>query len=68
MPDFVKKIILVLGLVQGASSGILVGFYIINRFQIETKGKWREFIKGNKLLYKTLPNNLRLSVDEMSVE
>ena len=33
-----------------------------------TKAKWRAFIKENKQKYKTLPNNDRLSVEEMSIE
>lgn len=56
MVGSVEKIITVLGLIQGVSSGMLVGFYIINRFSIVTKGKWRIFIKQNKLLYNLLPN------------
>ena len=68
MPDTVAEVITVLGLIQGASSGLLVAFYIINRFQIVTKAKWRAFIKENKQRYRTMPNNDRLSVDEMSIE
>lgn len=68
VPELVGKIILVLGLIQGASSGLLVVFYIINRFQIITKASWRQFIKHNQSLFKILPNTARLSVDEMSIE
>ena len=48
VPDIIEKIITILGLIQGVSSGLLVGFYIINRFEIVTKAKWRNFIKSNK--------------------
>ena len=68
VPDFVEKVITVLGLIQGVSSGMLVGLYIINRFSIVTKAKWRIFIRANKAIYKPLPNPHRLSVDEMSIE
>ena len=68
VPDIVEKIITILGLIQGVSSGLLVIFYIINRFEIVTKAEWRNFIKQNKLIYKILPNPGRLSVDEMSFE
>ena len=33
-----------------------------------TKAKWRAFIKENKQKYRILPNNDRLSVEEMSIE
>ena len=67
-PDFIVQTIFVLGLIQGSSSGLLVVFYIINRFEIVTKAAWRDFIKSNKTIYKLLPNNARLGVEEMSIE
>lgn len=68
VPDIVEKAITVLGLIQGTSSGLLVVFYIINRFQIVTKAAWRNLIRYNKLLYKVLPNHARLAIEEMSIE
>ena len=32
VPEIVDKVIFILGMVQGVSSGLLVVFYIINRF------------------------------------
>lgn len=32
VPEMVDKVIIILGMVQGVSSGLLVVFYIINRF------------------------------------
>jgi hypothetical protein len=57
----------ILGIIQGVSSALLICFYINTRFNIVTKGKWREFTKSNKNL-TVLPNPDRLSVDEMSIE
>ena len=64
--DEISRVITILGLIQGCSSGLLVIFYIINRFEIVTKEFWRSFTRSNKQLYKTLPNVERLTVDEMS--
>jgi hypothetical protein len=61
-------LITILGIVQGISSGVLIGFYIINKFDIVVKAKWREFIKQNKLIYSFPENPERLSVEEMSLE
>ena len=60
--------ITILGIIQGISSGVLIGFYIINKFDIVVKARWREFIKQNKLIYTNPENPDRLSVDEMSIE
>ena len=56
-----------LGLIQGASSGILIFFYAINKKRLITQRKWREFVEGNKGSEK-LQNNDRLDVAEMSFE
>lgn len=68
MPDFVQKAITILGIVQGVSSGVLIGFYIINKFEIVTKSKWRQFLHQTQQVHKTLPNENRYSVEEMSIE
>jgi len=54
-------------LIQGASSGILIFFYAINKKRLITQRKWREFVEGNKGSEK-IQNSERLDVDEMSFE
>jgi hypothetical protein len=42
-------------------------FYVINKFEIIVKEKWRVFLKENQKIYKPMPNPGRLSVEEMSI-
>ena len=56
LPGLVMKIVKVLGLVQGTSSGVLIILYIINKFTIYTKDKWRSYVEANGKKYKVLPN------------
>ena len=56
LPPVIQKIVFVLGLVQGTSSGVLILLYIINKFTIYTKDKWRSYIEANSKRYKVLPN------------
>ena len=67
-PEYIQKLILVLGLVQGSSSGILIIFYVINKYALVTMGMWREYIKTNKGKFALIPNERRLDVSEMSIE
>lgn len=67
-PDYIQKLINVLGIVQGSSSGILIVFYVVNKYALVTKAKWRDFVNANKKKYVLLPNTKRLSVKEMSIE
>lgn len=60
--------ILILGMVQGISSGTLIVFYVINKYALQTKIGWRQFIKENKTKYEMPVNEQRLDVKEMSVE
>ena len=69
VPPIVEKIVNILGIVQGCSSGILIFFYYLNRFDIVTKAGWRIQINQSKYLgKKPLPNESRFSVNEMSIE
>ena len=49
-PEYIQKFVKYLGLVQGASSGILIIFYAITKFELVTKAKWRTFVDSNKKL------------------
>ena len=49
--DWVINSIEILGYIQGASSLILIFFYAINKKQLITKKKWREYIDSNKDKY-----------------
>jgi hypothetical protein len=59
-----------LGYVQGASSGLLIILYAINKKNLITKQKWREFVDNNKKEtdMKLIENNDRYTVDEMPIE
>ena len=46
----------ILGIVQGASSGILIFFYAINKKKLITQKAWREFTEANKEV-PLLPND-----------
>ena len=65
--EWVSDSIANLGLIQGASSGILIFFYAINKKRLITQRKWREFVEGNKGSEK-LQNAERLDVGKMSFE
>lgn len=56
----------ILGVIQGASSGILIIFYAITKFKLVTASKWRAMIKKNKGLLEC--KDTKLSVREMSIE
>ena len=47
---------------------MLIFFYSINKKQLITNKAWREFVSSNQELYQLLPNNERLSINEMSIE
>jgi hypothetical protein len=49
--DWVIDVIEILGIIQGASSGLLIFFYAINKKRLITQMKWREFIVKNKGKY-----------------
>mmetsp|Transcript_11847 Transcript_11847/g.18254 ORF Transcript_11847/g.18254 Transcript_11847/m.18254 type:complete len:178 (+) Transcript_11847:331-864(+) len=66
--DWVVDVIEILGYIQGASSGILIFFYAINKKRLITQKKWRDYINYNKDKYQIMPNNDRLDVSEMSFE
>jgi len=66
--EWVKDTIVYLGYVQGCSSFILIFFFAINKKNLITKKKWREYIDENKSKYELMPNNDRLGSDEMSFE
>jgi len=60
-PDWVQDSIQILGIIQGASSGILIFFYAINKKKLITQKAWREFIYTNRDTGITLiANNDRL--------
>lgn len=61
--DWVVESIEILGYIQGASSAILIFFYVINKKRLITQNKWREYIHKNKEKYQLLPNNDRLDVE-----
>ena len=68
--DWVLDSIQYLGYVQGASSGILIFFYAINKKRLVTQKMWRSFVAENQAQGRIslLPNNERLTVDRMSIE
>jgi len=45
--DWIIDSIEVLGYIQGTSSLILIFFFIINKKELITKKKWREYIQAN---------------------
>lgn len=59
-----------LGYIQGASSGLLIFLYAINKKNLITKQKWREFVDQNKKEdeMKLISNNDRYTVEEMPIE
>ena len=68
--DWVIQWIGILGIIQGASSGILIFFYAINKKKLITQRKWRDFIDYNQAdkRFELIPNVDRLDVTEMSFE
>jgi len=40
--------ILILGLIQGTSSGVLIAFYAVNKYALVTKSGWRIYNHSNK--------------------
>ena len=68
LPQTVQKVVFVLGIVQGTSSGVLIILYVINKFQTYTKGRWRSYVEENKQKYNVQENHDRLTVEEMSIE
>lgn len=67
-PVYIQRIIAVLGIIQGSSSGVLIAFYCINKFSLVIKKRWRDYTKENYRLYDLPPNENRLEVEEMSIE
>lgn len=70
MPNYISLIIFVLGIIQGSSSGILIAFYTINKYNLKTRAGWREFIKSNKSIDDVAaePTDNRMTVSQMSIE
>lgn len=54
LPEWISLVIIVLGIIQGMSSGTLIVFYIINKYALQTKIGWRKFLKDNKGKYKMI--------------
>jgi len=71
IPDWASDSIGYLGYVQGASSGLLIILYTINKKNLVTKMKWREFVDSNKeenRVGELVENTDRLRVEEMPIE
>jgi hypothetical protein len=58
----------ILGIIQGASSGILIIFYAITKFRLVTAAKWRKMVKTNAEEEKLDCLETKLTVGEMSIE
>ena len=54
--EFISLTILILGLIQGFSSGILIAFYAVNKYALVTKSGWRIYNHSNKNRVTMMPN------------
>ena len=71
IPDWTVDAVEILGYIQGSSSLILIFFFAINKLNLITKKKWREYISENETRdppYELIPNDERMEIQEMSYE
>jgi len=70
IPVWVVDSIEILGYIQGSSSFVLIFFFAINKKNLITKAKWREFLtqQAENEDLQIIENDDRLEVEEMSYE
>lgn len=69
IPTWVIDTIEILGFIQGSSSFVLIFFFAINKKNLITKAKWREYKEQAEAEgMKIIPNDDRLEVQDMSYE
>jgi len=46
----------------------LIVFYIINKYALVCKSKWRDYVSENRKKLKVLPNEQRLTIKELPIQ